>query len=101
MDGWSRSDKIALLSVLIAIVSAVAAIVVVPEVRRAFGLDGKTAGVAKQAEVPPKLSAKLTEALDAGTSGAMPPQKETGESEAAYLRRLTHGKFIFLVVIPS
>ena len=45
MGGWSRGDKIALASLLVAIVSAVAAIVVVPDVRYKLGLDGKSASV--------------------------------------------------------
>jgi len=45
MDGWSRGDKISLVSLLVAVVSAVAAIVVVPDVRRKLGLDGETASV--------------------------------------------------------
>lgn len=39
MDSWSRSDKIALLSVFVALIACLAAIAVVPEVRSFVGLS--------------------------------------------------------------
>jgi hypothetical protein len=70
MSTWSRSDKIALLSLVVAMVACLAAIVVIPEVRQAFGL-----GASLEDQGPSSTKVQGEEPSGAANSDTAPPSE--------------------------
>jgi formylglycine-generating enzyme required for sulfatase activity len=76
MKNWSRGDKFALVSLIVTFVACVAAVMVVPEVRRMLGLDSSVIPFVPATVSQPATSAALAQPpipTDAPTTMPFPP----------------------------
>src|SRR5207249_1096760 len=88
---WSRNDKIAFCSLLVAAVGCIAALIVVPELRHSVGLDSPSSIAANRNIVNPRSSPTPPTSITHNENGEQPSTSPLPTADSGLVARLARG----------